>query len=420
MSETKPVLAALQIEDHQLRLVVGQFFNGALYILYRHSLAVNGYDGGGIYNEKVLIEAIKKECALVSNELKCPLEAVLLCVPAYRFKKEKKTFEMLLVENKVREVDVKEILQNAYSVKVGNDLEIINVLCASYKINGITYPKIPLNEKSGMLTAEVDLLCGDKSAVYDLVRIVEKAGLKVLNIYQDEYASCYEAALFEQSFNGYVINIQLEGSHTVFTLLYNGRIVSGFNDNSGYDQLIKPLVNRYGLSYKDAERLLFRYGLIGQKTAEDRIINRWNENDQVKTITYKDIQESIYPQSNKMTENIYTYCSKILAVGNVTTFVTGQGANLQNLQESLTERFGHVVSCYCPDVLGCREPRWTALLGMLAIYKDNMSLGFKKDECLDQSIYKQNLLAREVEPTEEKNLSGKIKNFTDKIFVEKG
>ena len=162
MSETKPVLAALQIEDRQLRIVVGQFFNNVLYILYRHTLAVHGYEGGGIYNEKVIIEAIKKECSLIQNELKTPLESVLLCVPAYRFKKEKRTFEILLAENKVRNEDVKEILQNAYSVKVGNDLEIINALCGSYRINGITYPKIPLNEKSGLLTAEVDLLCGDK------------------------------------------------------------------------------------------------------------------------------------------------------------------------------------------------------------------------------------------------------------------
>ena len=42
MSETKPVLAALQIEDRQLRIVVGQFFNNVLYILYRHTLAVHG------------------------------------------------------------------------------------------------------------------------------------------------------------------------------------------------------------------------------------------------------------------------------------------------------------------------------------------------------------------------------------------
>ncbi len=419
MSETKPVLAALQIEDRQLRIVVGQFFNNVLYILYRHTLAVHGYEGGGIYNEKVIIEAIKKECSLIQNELKTPLESVLLCVPAYRFKKEKRTFEILLAENKVRNEDVKEILQNAYSVKVGNDLEIINALCGSYRINGITYPKIPLNEKSGLLTAEVDLLCGDKSAVYDLVRIVEKAGLKVLNIYQDEYASCYEAALFEQSFNSYVINIHLEGSHTVYTLLYNGRIISGFNDNNGYDQLIKPLVSRYGLSYRDADRLLFRYGVVGQETAEERIINRWTDNDQVKTITYKDIQESIYPQCSKMIDDIYSYCSQIIAGGNVTTFITGQGANLQNLQEILSQKFGHTVKCYCPDTLGCREPRWTTLLGILSIYKDNMSLGFKKDECINTDVYKQNLIVRESDLGEEKNLTGKLKSFTDKIFVEK-
>ncbi len=418
MAENKPILAALQIEDHQLRFVVGQFFNDVLYIISRQTVAVNGFDGSGIYDEKILVEAIKKVKASVETELKTSLEAILLCVPACRFKKEKRAFEILLPENKVRYEDVKEIIQGAYNTKVGNDLEIINAICSSYRINGINYPKIPLNEKSEMLSAEVDLLCGDKAAVYDLVRIVEKAGLKVLNIYQDGYAAAYEAALFEQSFNNYVVNIHLEGNHTVYTLIYNGRIISGFSETIGYDQLINPLIKRYGLSYKDGSRLLFRYGIIGEKTAEERIINRWNENNQIKTITYKDIQESIYDECCKMTDGFYTYCSKIISGGTVMTFITGQGANLQNLQECLTSKFNSPVKCYCPDTLGCREPKWTSLLGMLSIYKDNIPLNNKNGECVDLVAYKDNLFPQQ-EEQQENNFTGKLKNFTDRIFVEK-
>lgn len=417
MTRNKPILAALQIEDHRLNFIVGQFFNDVLYILYRQSIAVNGCDSNGIYDEKVLVEAIKKVVVASQNELKTAVNAVVLSIPAYRFKKEKRTFDLLLAENKVRYADVNEIIQNAYNIKIGNDLEIINVICSNYKINGITYPKIPLNEKSEMLSAEVDLLCGDKSSAYDLVRITEKAGLKVLNIYQDEYAACYEAALFEQSFNNYIVNIHLEAAHTVYSLIYKGRVISGFSDAIGYNQLIKPLMKRYGLTYKDANRLLFRYGIIGEKTAEERIINRWNEKNEVKTITYKDIQESIYDECCKMTDGFYTYCSKIISAGTTNIFITGSGANLQNLQEYLTEKFNCQVKCYCPDILGCRDPKWTTLLGMLYIYKDDMILNNRSDECMDSEVYEKNLFFEESQA--DTNLTGKLKNFTDKIFVEK-
>ena len=54
------------------------------------------------------------------------------------------------------------------------------------------------------------MLCADKNLTYDLVRVVEKSGLKVGDIFLDNYASCYEAALFEQSFNNYLINIYMQ------------------------------------------------------------------------------------------------------------------------------------------------------------------------------------------------------------------
>ena len=49
------IVAALQIEDHQLRLLVGQFNNGLLYIVASEIADVYCFDGSRVVDEKLLV-----------------------------------------------------------------------------------------------------------------------------------------------------------------------------------------------------------------------------------------------------------------------------------------------------------------------------------------------------------------------------
>ncbi len=415
--EKNQILAALQIESDEVRLVVGEFYNDVLYIIAKESVNCKGINGLTISESDKVIEAIREAANNISVKLKTPLQSVLLCIPGYRSKRTTKVFNKLLDSNVVRKEDIKKIFDEAYSSEVGQDSVIVNVACANYKINGITYPKMPLNEKSELLQGEVDIITGDKLTAYDYVTAVNKAGLKVIDIYQDGFASSAEAALFEQSFNNYVVNIHLEGNHTVYSLIYNGRLVSSFAESSGYSELIKPIVSKYRLSYKDASRLMFRYGKIAEESGEDRVINRWNEKNTVQTITYDDIQKCIYSPSVEMIETFNLCCSEILKRDNVSVLVTGRGAELQNLAEALSAKMGKNVICYCPDTLGVRESKWSALLGMFYIHRDYSAVRNSEENSVDMIQFKQNLVAKQPRSKEEgESLTSKFKNLTDKLF----
>jgi len=417
--EKTQILAALQIENSEIRLVVGQYFHDWFYVIGKECVKCHGTNGVRIVDQHKVILAIKEAVNEASAKLKAPIEKVLLCVPGYRFKIENKVYDHLLSEHIVKEKDIKDIFTAAYKNAMGNDYEIVNVACGYYRINGIVYPKIPLGEKAEMLSSEVDIICGDRLTIYDYVNIVEKAGLKVIDICQDCFGASKEAALFEQSFNTYSVNIHLEASHTVFQLIYNGRVVNGFCEDIGYEQLIKPIMDKFRLSFKDANNILFRYGVIGQEDGIDRIINRWNDHDEVKTITYRDVQQCIYQPANELVETFKKYCSNILERDNVRILISGQGAGLQNLDKVLSEAFGKDVICYCPDLLGVREFKWSALIGTFAAYKDNIATYDAQECCVNMQMYKQNLLPRYEDNDDDRGLTGKLKSLTDKLFVEK-
>ena len=409
------VLAALQIENSEIRLVVGEYYNDLFYVICKECLACTGTNGIRFVDNNKVIESISAAVASASKKINAPIERVILCVPGYRFKKECREIKTILENKKVEEHHIIDAINESYNTNVGSDYEIISLLCSYYKLNGIVYPKMPLGENGEILNSQVDLICGDKLTLYDYVSTVEKSGLKIMEICQDGLAACKEAALFEQSFNSYVINIHLESSHTVYTLISNGRVTFGTSDNSGYDQLIKPIMNTFKLSYRDANRILFRYALIGDENGENRIINKWETDGKTNVITYNDLQKCLIEATNEFLAKICAYCLPINGKYQTNIVITGQGAALQQISEVLTEKFKRNVSCYCPDKLGVREHKWCSLVGSFDVYRDNKKFDNNVVNSVDVALYKEKIIDNN-DSFKSNDVMNRLKIIADKFF----
>ena len=239
----KQILAALQIESNEVRLTVGEIYNTRLNALKKECVPCRGMDGLRIVDPKAVAAAIREATSNVEEVLGVSIQSVLLAIPAYRFKKETRTFSKVIEssDRRITANDIKDIYQRALAVNVGQDLEIVNVTSSVYRINGITYRKMPIGEQCDVLEAEVDLLCCDKMTTYDYAGVVEMAGLKIVDVCLDNYAVCKEAALFEQTMRNFVLLIGLEKQHTLFSLIYEGKIISSENENTGYETLALPI-----------------------------------------------------------------------------------------------------------------------------------------------------------------------------------
>ncbi len=137
MSNKTTILAALQIVNREVRLIVGEFSSDFLYVIAKEEIECRGVDGYKIVDKNLVIKAIREAVSNISAKLKVPLKSVLLSIPGYRFKKEKRQFDRLLTQGVVTKDDIKVIFDEAYRTNVGIDYEILNLSCASYKINSI-------------------------------------------------------------------------------------------------------------------------------------------------------------------------------------------------------------------------------------------------------------------------------------------
>ena len=109
----------------------------------------------------------------------------------------------MVKSGKVRLSDVQNGINEAIQYSPEENLELVNVGCIKYVINGISSRKLPLNEVCDAFSMEIDLFYANKRILYSYARCVEKAGLQILDICLDAYAIAEEAAIFEQTIEYY-------------------------------------------------------------------------------------------------------------------------------------------------------------------------------------------------------------------------
>ena len=409
----KQILAALQIESNEVRLVVGEVFNTRLNILKKESAYCKGRDGIRIVDEKQVIAAIRQVVEAASNHLGTPIESVLLAIPAQRFKKETRTFSKVIdtADRRVTVNDIKDIFAKALTVNVGSDVIIVNTTCNIYRMNGITYRKMPIGEQCDVLDCDLDLLCCDKMTAYDYVSLVEQAGLKIIEICLDNYAVAKEAALLEQTMKNYVLSIQLEKDHSLFSLIYNGKIVNSENEMTGYGVLAAPISQRFGLPEKNAVKLLTRYVCLDQQKFTDRPIYSWTLNGVNNTMTDRELYETVKPALDSLVKDYTTLCQDILAQENVSVMITGDGVEIEGIDKVLSEKFGRPVMCYYPETLGAREGKWTVCLGMFYAYVDLQKIKHDEVASINVSKYLAKLNSGMYNNVHEEGFTARLKNM---------
>lgn len=413
----KQVLATLLIANHEVRLVAAEFFNSRLNIIKTERVSCSGMDGMRIVDVNKVVLAIRQAADSVSEFISTPLTAVLLAVPSYRFKRETVSLSATIdnPEGRITADDIRQLYQRAQDLAVSSDLVCVNTVCNTYRLNGIIYRSMPLNEKGDLLEAEFDRLCADKMMVYSYAAAVEKAGLQIIDICLDAYASAKEMALFEQNLKNYVINMQLEMDNLNLGLIYNGRLMSCQMENIGYAAMAQAVSRRFGIPLENSVKLLFKYAHLDPVKIYDRPVYAFTRDENTYTITDKQLSETIAKPLQDMLNDCCQLCAPILAHDNVTVIVQGAGGDLDGIGPALSHCFEKPVKVYCPETLGVRSPGWTVCLGMFYAYLDQSDMHQQQGSAVDEQAYAALIGSDRNNVVAEKNFTAKLKKI---LFME--
>lgn len=412
MSE-KQILAALEITDHEIRLLVGEFFNTRLNIIRTERVENKGMDGLAVKNPKEVILAIRKAVDQASNQMGTRIERVLLCIPSYRTKKDSIRLSKQIdnYDRKVTLDDVQTLIRKGYATLPPSDMALVNWMCTRYITNGISTRRVPIDEVCDLFDIDMDLLYADKMTTYDYASVVESAGLEIIDICLDSYAVCKEVAIFEQTMHQNVISMQIEHDRTTLSVIVNGSIEATKIVNRGYGEWEQALMHQYEVTQAIAHKLLLQNMDVNQQNPSATPVYMWTKNDQMMMIREYELHQTIRPVLEQWIKSIQNTCEPILEMGPATIILSGEGAEVDGLDRMVSQMFQVDAKTYYPDTLGARNCAWTVCLGMIYAFVDHQQLLRNRKYSVNQASYMEAIRRRKREEEPDDRFTQKLKGL---------
>lgn len=405
------VQIGLEIADHEIRLVVGQFFNTRLNIMKVERVLSSGIHNAQIIDQMAVIQKISAAVKHVEENLGLSIERVILSLPSIGLSRYVRRINVP-IEEKVTIKDIKAVYKEALNTDLPEHQALVNLAITKSLVNGITMRKLPLNESCDSLTVDVDLLCADKEMVYRYVQTVEKAGLQVSEISLDSFALGKEASLFEKSLEQHLVAIKAERQSTSLSLFAKGKLVSTETINLGSKQIISAMVNRFNLPIEVADRLLHMNARFGLDHYPNTPIYLWSNEGKTHTLSEQELMTVVQPILNVWLEEIKTTIKPILDTSNVKIVLFGESGEINGFDQLLASECGCECELYIPETLGVRSSALASVLGLFYVVKDQSSVR-EFLPGVDMGVFNQ-MLVKEKETVNEDTISGKFKGLFER------
>lgn len=411
--DDKQIYAAIEVTDHEVRMIVGEFFNTRFNILKVERIATNGMSYNNVVNPEEIIHAIQQAASETEKMLGTKIERVILAIPSIHMtrKSVKSKVPVEGIDGVITVQDIRTAITNAQSINIDKSQALIQTNCVKYTVDGIASRRIPIGERANELIVDIDLLCADRNIAFTLVGCVEKAGLQVMDIFLDTFACATEAALFEQSVSNNVVVLKVERDATTLARLAKGRLMECGIIPCGVGTFASNVVEQCGMKRSDAVELVKYSARLSEKIHSSNPVHIWSEKGNAKKLTEKELVEYVMPSVEEWVENVAKLCEGILQAGPTTVIITGEGGEMQGLNELLQAKLKCDVKNYIPETLGGRNAAMTACLGLFYAYKDKLPITGYTDNSVDMETFLKAVSYRDKKEDQEDTLTSKFKNM---------
>jgi cell division protein FtsA len=210
--------------------------------------------------------------------------------------------------------DVGRVLESAERVKLPQGMQVIDVIPVHYIVDGYDEIVDPVGMSGAKLEVEADVIAGKITFVQNILKSMEKAGLRVNGFVIEALASA-EVALTQEEKDMGVVLIDIGGSITNISVIKNNRLLYYDAIAVGGDHISNDISIGLRIPYSEAEKLKKEYELAFTsliKNDYEISVNEINENKK-RNIKVSEIIEIIEAR----VQEIFYLCKEQLQVANV-------------------------------------------------------------------------------------------------------
>ncbi|MEI6122241.1 MAG: cell division protein FtsA [Bacteroidota bacterium] len=340
--ESSEIIVGLDIGTTKIAAIVGrqnQF--GKIEILGYGSAESIGVKRGVVINIDNTVDSIKMAVKEAESKSGVNIKCINVGIAGQHIKSIQHRGSIIRnnVNTEINQDDINRLIDDMYRLVMQPGEEIVHVIPQEYIVDKETGIKKPIGMAGVCLEANFHIITGLVSAVQNISRCVDRAGLEIVDQILEPLASA-DAVLSEEEKEAGVVLVDIGGGTTDIAIFQDDILRHTAVIPLGGDIITEDIKEGCTIIKKNAEKLKVLYGsaLASESKADEFVSIPGLQGRPAKEISLKNLASIIEARMSEILEYVYNeirssgYERKLIA-GIV---LTGGGAQLKNIVQ-LTE-----------------------------------------------------------------------------------
>lgn len=369
------ILGSIDLGSSTIKLVVAEIINNEAKVLYAVSEPSRGIKNGLIVNAEDTIFCLKKVFKKAEEHLGVRVSKVIANIPSINLEilKGEGTNTITGEDSIISGNDIVRILQTSCYNKIPDNLELINVIPVSYKVD-----KTTTNDPRGMqgkkLSVKSIIITTPKKNVYSVVKCIEKCNVKVIDIMLGSIGD-YSTIKNSSTDSGTGIVVNLGSDKTTISAFTKGILFKEKIIDAGGSNIDNDIAFIYKVKIEDAIMLKENLALASKRHSNPKeietVINKLGEKVEINQFELSEICSSRLTEILNLVKKEINYLTKkeisyIIFTGGLSEF--------KDFPIEVESIFNEKASVDELKIIGIRNNSYSTAIGMIKYFNEKLNL----------------------------------------------
>jgi len=371
--ERGELIVGLDIGTTKICVVVAEVRGSQIDIIGIGRHPSVGLRKGVVVNIESTVQSIRQAVEEAEAMAGCEICSAFVGIAGSHIKSFNSHGLIAIKHNEIRQDDIDRVVDAARAVPIPQDQEVIHVLPQEFMVDGQADIQDPLGMTGVRLEANVHIVTGSATAVHNIVKCCNRAGLAVTDVVLEPLASA-GAVLTREEMELGVGLLDIGGGTADLAIFADGTIKHTFVLGLGGQNLTNDLSIGLRTPQKDAERLKEEYGsALASLIDRDQVIEVPSVGGRKhRKLSRRVMGEILEPRVEEMLTliNQELLDSKYKELINAGIVLTGGTCLLENMEELAEQIFDLPVRTGRPANIGgmaevVGSPQWATGVGLV-------------------------------------------------------